>query len=82
MCDSETLFMDGTFKSVPKICLQLYTIHFVYYDVVFSGMYALLPNKSEVTYNRLFDILSAKAESLGKSLKPKCFQLDFEMSMY
>ena len=27
MCDAEILFMDGTFKSVPKILLQLYTIH-------------------------------------------------------
>lgn len=33
MCDAKTLFMDGTFKSVPKIFLQLYTIHFVYFDV-------------------------------------------------
>lgn len=49
MCDAKTLFMDGTFKSVPNIFLQLYTIHFVYFDVVFPGMYALLPNKSETT---------------------------------
>jgi len=25
ICDATTLFMDGTFKNVPKIFLQLYT---------------------------------------------------------
>lgn len=46
MCDAESLFMDGTFKSVLTIFLQLYTRHFVHFDVVFSGIYVyLLPNK-------------------------------------
>jgi len=74
--------MDGTFKSSPKIFLQLYTIHFIYFDVVFPGMYALLPNKSETTYNRMIDLLIAKANSLGKCLLPTTFQIDFEITMF
>jgi len=81
MCDAKTLFMDGTFKSVPKIFLQLYTIHFIYFEVVFSVIYALLPNKSETTYNRMNGLLIAKANSLGKCLLPTNFQLDFEITM-
>lgn len=52
-------FADGTFKSSPKPFYQLYTIHF---DLgsneestnVVPVIYALLPNKNEQTYVRLF----------------------------
>jgi len=36
ICDAEILFTDGTFISVSKICLQLYTIHFIYHDCSLS----------------------------------------------
>lgn len=49
ICNTETLFMDDPFKNVPMMFLQLYTIHFLHFIVVFSGMYALLPNKTEAT---------------------------------
>jgi len=40
--------------------------------VVFPEMYALLPN-NEITYNRMFNILIAKAESLGKISRRNVF---------
>jgi len=45
-------------------------------------MYALLPNKTEATYNRMIDLSIAKANSIGKRLMPKMFQLDFEITMF
>lgn len=45
-------------------------------------MYALLPNKTKTTYNRMIDLLIAKANSLGKCLMPTIFQLDFKITMF
>ena len=47
-------FMDGTFKLCPEIFYQIYTIHALNNNQVFPCVFALLPNKNEVTYNRLF----------------------------
>lgn len=45
-------FMDGTFKVTPSIFFQVYTIHVMYKDAVVPLVYALLPNKTEETYQR------------------------------
>ena len=47
-------FMDGTFKLCPEIFYQIYTIHALNNNQVFPCVFALLPNKNEDTYNRLF----------------------------
>ena len=47
-------FMDGTFKLCPEIFYQIYTIHPLNNNHVLSCVFALLPNKNEDTYNRLF----------------------------
>ena len=47
-------FMDGTFKLCPEIFYQIYTIHALNNNQVFPSVFALLPNKNEVTYNVLF----------------------------
>ena len=62
-----TLFMDGTFKECPTIFYQLFIIHLEfcgYYPVL---IYALLPNKTEKTYTRLFEML--KSFQIGKPKK-------------
>ena len=46
--------MGGTFKLSPKIFYQIYTIYVLNNNQVFSRSFALLPNKNEDTYNRLF----------------------------
>ena len=51
-CDS--WFCDGTFRVVPDPFTQLYTIHAEKDGVIFPCIYALLPNKTEATYDRLF----------------------------
>ena len=47
-------FMDEMFKLCPKIFYQLYTIHALSNNQVFSCVFALLLNKNEAAYNRLF----------------------------
>ena len=49
---SDTLYMDGTFKSAPRIFSQLYSIHGVSY-----GRIIPLADKSLATYYKMFRIL-------------------------
>ncbi|KAM7290495.1 uncharacterized protein ISCGN_027120 [Ixodes scapularis] len=56
---SKAWFMDGTFKVTPSIFFQVYTVHGMYKDAVIPLVYALLPNKTEETYQRLFTVLSS-----------------------
>ena len=71
-----TLFMDGTFKECPTIFYQLFTIHLEYCGYYPVLIYALLPNKTEKTYTRLFEML--KSFRIGK---PKKIMADFEISL-
>ena len=45
-------FMNGTFKVCPEIFFQTYTIHALINHQIFPCVFAVLPNKTEATYNR------------------------------
>ena len=47
-------FGDGTFKVCRQIFFQIYTIHAQINGRILSWIYALLPNKTEEIYIRLF----------------------------
>eukprot|EP00117_Sycon_ciliatum_P045118 scpid64432/ scgid32466/ len=71
---SESCYVDGTFKSVPKLFCQLYTIHARCDGQVFPLVYALLPDKQRVTYDRLLAALA----TLRDTLEPHQLLSDFE----
>ena len=50
-------FMDGTFKTVPEIYFQLFTVHSLVNGQVVPCVYALLPNKQQGTYERILGVL-------------------------
>ena len=67
-------FGDGTFKTVPEIFYQLYTVHALVSNNVFPCIYALLPNKTQATYTRLFQELS----NVTNGASPSSLLIDFE----
>lgn len=67
-------FLDGTFKCVPRLFAQLYTIHVSCDGTVLPAVFALLPNKQQQTYTRF---VSAVAES-RPGLAPETIKVDFE----
>ena len=71
---STHLASDGTFKCVPQIYFQLFTLHIQigYFSV--PRLFALLPDKKEETYNRLF----TKLLELRPNLNPQGYMMDFE----
>ena len=73
--DSPHWFCDGTFKVSPGIFFQVYTIHAMVNGQVIPCIYALLPNKTEVQYNRLFRHVS---DALNRENHPEDILTDFE----
>ena len=80
MCRAEKVFMDGTFWISPKLFTQMYSLHVSQYDVMSPVIYALLPNKTRNTYERLFQILKRVCERQGLTFNPPEFSVDFEQA--
>lgn len=54
LSESDTWYMDGTFWVVPHVFYQLFTVHAYVYGQQFPFLYCLLPDKTELTYQKLF----------------------------
>lgn len=67
---------DGTFKTCPQLFMQLYTIHIIVNNTSVPLVYALLPDKREATYIRLFEVV----KNLNASINPTGLMTDFERS--
>lgn len=80
LCNSRKKFADGTFKTVPDIFYQLYTIHGVIFDSVFPLIYCITNKKDQNTYVRIFEHLKQAALDNNKELNPQYFVTDFELA--
>jgi len=76
LAQSDHWFADGTFKVVPKLFYQLFTIHGIRYNNVIPTVFALLPNKQTSTYIRMLEALKL----LKPDLDPKSIMTDFEQA--
>ena len=70
-------YVDGTFKTVPRLFLQLYTVHGLHQGTNIPLVYALLPSKTQLCYERF---LSALLDS-RPDLNPSTVMLDLELGM-
>ncbi|XP_018497531.1 uncharacterized protein LOC108865208 [Galendromus occidentalis] len=81
LCDAPGVYMDGKFRVVPQLFLQLCTLHAFYKGGMFPLAYFLLPDKRTETYTRMFRVLKDHARGLGKVFRPVKFQIDLESSV-
>lgn len=73
--------MDGTFKTVPTLFRQLYSIHAPVggeNSRILPLVYALMASKSQECYTRLFEDLQDLAEEIEVELEPHYIITDFE----
>lgn len=85
LTNTECWIMDGTFKMVPTLFKQLYTIHGVIKDAnknkkTIPLVYALLSCKTEKIYKLLLQEILKLTNELGYSLEPKFVLTDFEIA--
>ena len=71
---SSEWFCDGTFKVVPELFYQLYSIHCLVSKRTMPCVFALLPNKRQSTYEELFNQLRA----VNARLNPSAIMIDYE----
>ena len=81
LCQADTIFMDGTFKTAPEMFAQLYSIHIYYLGTMLPVAIALLPSKSQLTYSRMLRLLVEVAARYGMQFQPTTVCIDFEAAM-
>lgn len=69
-------FIDGTFDTVPKLFLQLFTIHGKWEGIVLPLVYTFLGDKSKESYRAVLGEL----KRLQPDLNPQRIMTDFEKS--
>ena len=62
--------VDATFKRVPSLYMQLFSIHVFEGDKLIPFIYCLLTAKTRVMYSEVFGYLKDKASSLNVVLSP------------
>lgn len=65
---------DGTFKCVPTLFCQLYTIHGFHENKTIPLVFFLLPNKQKKIYNSALSVL----KNMMKDFQPEEINIDFE----
>ena len=84
LAQSPFLIMDGTFKTVPTIFKQLYTIHGSIggndNSRIMPLVYVLMSSKSEICYKTLFNDLMDFSDEHNINLQPRFILTDFEQA--
>ncbi len=80
LCASNDVQCDGTFKTVPRLFHQLYTLHVTLgsgdTEETVPVIYALLPDKRKETYRDLFMQVNANCQNFGLEFNPQKIRLD------
>ena len=79
---SRIWFVDGTFKTSPKIFLPIFTIHGLVHEHAFPMVYSFLENKQEIYYVAIFQAVKAMASAMRVNIAGRETVIsDFELSI-
>ena len=70
LVEANTLYVDGTFHTCPRVFYQIFTVHVEQIGWRVPLVYCLLPNKRQETYERVFQLLEQEVLKLGLNLMP------------
>ena len=73
--------MDGTFKTAPKLFLQLYVLHGPIGECTIPLVYAFLETKDQETYNELFTVIQRESLRRNHLFMPPVIHIDFELAV-
>ena len=78
---SNYIVCDGTFEMCPDTAYQLYTLHRFYEGEAAPLVWALLPNKTQATYEKLFKAIhDAMVATFGDTVSEDTFLVDYELA--
>ena len=80
--DVKELFIDGTFKCFARHIYQLYTIHGGKKGNYVPLLFALLPCKSEMCYQKMWKFITDYCTERNVVLSPRIMHIDFEKAMH
>lgn len=80
LSQSRIMICDGTFKTVPTMFFQLYTIHGVVHGYSFPLIYCISTRKTESFYTQVLQQLRTHATELNYDLNPQFILSDFEIA--
>lgn len=81
LCRSDSVYMDGTFRTAPHLFVQLFTLHGFVGEKQVPLVYALLTSKTANLYRCLFQQLKAHAANANLNLRPQKIMSDFESGL-
>ncbi|XP_076069776.1 uncharacterized protein LOC143041652 [Oratosquilla oratoria] len=73
-------FVDGTFRTAPKLFHQLYIIRCPLGESAITCVYAFLSGKTQSIYEELFQAIVEPCATLGFNLDPTTITTDFELA--
>lgn len=80
LCGSRIILCDGTFKTVPSIFFQLYSIHAVFMGYTFPLIYCLSTRKTQNFYTQMMGRIRDHASELNLHFNPQIIMSDFELA--
>ena len=81
LCNSNTLFADGTFRTAPRLFRQFYTVHGIVENNVYPLVFCLDTRKTETMYTEIIEQLKHRTAMLGFNLSPHRVRVDLEMAV-
>lgn len=82
LCQSNKIFVDGTFNYCSKFFHQLFIIHISRNGSYIPLVFSLLPGKSTETYYNMFSKLVTVCDDINIKLQPATIVADFEQSIH
>ena len=81
LASKKTILMDGTFTYCAKFFHQTFTIHTIENGIFIPLIFALLPNKETLTYQRLFQCLVNICRADNIVFAPENVVIDFDIGI-
>ena len=78
--NSDVWFLDGTFKTCPRLFQQIFTINYLFRDTCFPAVYVLMTGRTQEMYVSMLERLLSAAEEMGIELDPTFMIVDFELA--
>lgn len=82
LCSCESIFVDGTFRTAPKLFTQIFIVHGFKNSNYVPLLFCLLPDKAEKSYATAFHHILQESNKLSLFFAPAKVYADFEVSIH